>query len=400
MTREGLALLRAAVAQNRGYAPAWEHLAREAAKAGRQAEARRAVAGMLKACPPTPGLRRRAEALLAELDQEEGLLEVRAGRYARAIAALERMLGREPSLRLVRAFWNPWQPALPPAKAAAHRRTVETLASRGDSPWALYFRGCLSPGGKRAAEDYDAAAAGGPRYEWMNLKAGWERLMRGDARGAVPRLTRALRARPSDWKAHGYLAEARLCLGDPKGARRECVRAFASAGEEKAQALAWQGALELWLGDYERALSLLEEARALGAQHAYCWSAAALVMLGRLPQALALLDETIARFPRDTEALLWRGEAKRLAGRPREALGDLSRARGWFWAGANAALAHAELGDEAGLAAALAELPAPIMERLARELGTREKRKLLKGAFSRAKGFRRDDYAQAFWLPL
>ena len=403
MSEPSLSLLRAAVRQNRAYAPAWEHYAREAAKAGKHAQARRAVAGMLKACPSSPALDARASALLAELDQERALLEVRAGRYPAAVRAAESLLERRPDLRLVRAFWSPWQPALRPERAAAHRRAVEPLARRG-APWALYFRGCLSPGGKTAAEDLEAAASAGPRYAWMSLKAGWERLMRGEARAAAPLLERALKARPADWKARGYLAEALICLGEPDRAREQLARARREAGEEEEpQALAWEGGVELWLGRYERALTLLDEARARGAQHAHCWAGGALVMLGRLPEALERLDETVSLFPRDTEAFVWRGEAKRLSGRPREALGDLSRARGWFWAHANAALAHAALGDEARMAEEFRGIAAPIAARVEKRLrrpgeGASRVKRILEEAFSSARGFRRDDYAQAFWL--
>ena len=187
------------------------------------------------------------------------------------------------------------------------------------------------------------------------------------------------------------------------------ARAFAAAPAiERAQALAWQGEMDLWLGDYSRALKHTTRACALGAPFAGGWRGAALLKLGRRKEALAQLDEALRRYPNDHEARLWRAEAKRKLGRSREALEDLGTVtrQHRVWILFNSALAKRALGDDAGMKADFANLPAEVVERLRRETGRHEASPLdsaqtaaaLEAGFRLARGSRRGEYGQAVWL--
>ncbi|UPT75017.1 MAG: hypothetical protein M0D55_04695 [Elusimicrobiota bacterium] len=82
----------------------------------------------------------------------------------------------------------------------------------------------------------------GDRYRWMNYNAAMEALFRESFSRAVAWFEAALREPLVDWRAHGYFAEALLCVDRPAEARRQMKLALAAAPEnERAQVFAWWG---------------------------------------------------------------------------------------------------------------------------------------------------------------
>ena len=209
--------------------------------------------------------------------------------------------------------------------------------------------------------------------------------------------------------AASQLAETYLCLGRPGDAFAEMDLALRAAPPSEAgQVLAWRGAFNLWLGRYEEALPLLDEACRLDAQCAFCWKAATLLKLGKPKPALELLDLTLERYPLDFEALVWRGEAKRALGRPKDALKDLDRvppAVG-LWALFNRALAKEALKDHKGMRAAFDAIPAFVVAYIRKRTGlplssppaASEMKAVLAAGLSLSHGFRREEYRQAIWM--
>jgi len=327
---------------------------------------------------------------------------MRLGRYAEAARLGETILDGRVTLDDLRAFWDPWEKDNRPDREAplADARSLALALKRTKGPWRRFYLGCLGePGGF-------AALPSGRRYGWMHYGAAMDALFSGRFAQAVRSFNIALRRRPLDWRAHGYLAEAYACLDEPGLARRSMARAHAGAsGPEKAQALAWRGELDLWLGDYERAL---ERTTKSGSPFAHGWRGAALLKLGRREEALVQLDAALKLFPRDEEALLWRAEAKRELGRYREALDDLAlvtrQHRVWIYF--NRALANRALGDEAAMKADFDSLPPEVVAHVRRALGlggagprdNEERARILEAGLVLARGFRRGEYAQAVWL--
>lgn len=334
---------------------------------------------------------------------------MKLGEFRGAVEQAEAILDAGATLSDTRIFWDPWEwdDRRPRGDRRAAVGRLERALAGSKGPWLDFYRAELL--GPEGLDSY-ARLAEHPRerYGWMYAKAGLAALCAGRFELAVERLEAAGRSSPADWRARGFLAEAHLCLKRPDRARAQLDRALREAPpEEAAQALAWRGALELWLGRYEEALELLSQARRAGAPCAYCWRAAALLKLGRVEQAVAALDETIVRFPRDFEAYVWRGEARRLLGRHEEALRDLDEAGlndprreppVWLWALVNRALVKSALGDRAGFDADFASLPPPFRDGLRTMTGLCEPRALLLAALERARGWRREEYGQAIWM--
>ena len=115
----------------------------------------------------------------------------------------------------------------------------------------------------------------------------------------------------------------------------------------------------------------------------------------------------MARFPRDFEAYVWRGEARRELGLYREALKDLNEESLahkkreppiWLWALVNRALVKAALGDAAGLRADFDALPSYFTEYLRAKTGLGDPEALLKASLELSRGFRREEYRQAIWM--
>lgn len=342
---------------------------------------------------------------LKPADRFRALMKV--GEYRRAIAQAEKILDAGATLSDARAFWDPWEwdDRAPRADRLSVLRRLERALRGATGPWLDYYRAEL--GGPDALAAFERLSAfPRRRYGWMYGKAGLAALCAGSFGKAVEWLELSVRSEPADWRARGFLAEALLCLKRPEDAVAQLDRACSEApSDEAAQALAWRGALDLWLVRYDEALGRLEEARRAGAPCADCWRGAALLKLGRLDEALAALNETIARYPRDFEAYVWRGEALRLLGRPREALRDLDEGSGprrepaaWLWALVNRALVKEDSGDEKGSRADFAALPPSFVEGLRARTGLTEPRALLLAALDRARGWRREEYGQAIWM--
>ncbi len=344
----------------------------------------------------------------ARADEFKALMKL--GRYKDAVATAERILDAGPALPDLRGFWDPWEwdERAPRETLLRELKALErALGPEARGPWLHYYRGSLSgPDGLPHFE----RLAGYPakRYGWMWFRAASAALLASRFEDAAAWFKRSLAAKPADWRAHCFLAEAQLCLGRRAEAFAGMDRALRAAPEsEKGQVLAWRGAFELWLGRYARALALLDEAAALGAQCAHCWRGAALLKLGRPEEALAELDKTLRLYPLDFEAYVWRGEAKRALGLHREALKDLdARAAAdsglatpvWLWARFNRALAKAALGDAAGMKAEFEAIPAPVIDHLRARTGLTKTEDLLEAGLRLSRGFRRDEYGQAVWM--
>lgn len=323
---------------------------------------------------------------------------MRLRRCAEAARLAERTLDAGPSLADLRAFWDPWEKDDRPERGGpeADWRAVGRSLRGVRGPWRAFYLGMLD--GPRGLGHFDGLPRGG-RYGWMQYGAAMKALFSGGFRRAIDSFGVALRRAPADWRGHGYLAEAHACVDEPALALRQMARAAAAAPPpERAQALAWQSELDLWLGDYETALARASRAAELGAPFAHGWKGAALLKLGRPAEAAAQLDRALAMYPHDDEARLWRAEARRELGRFEEALDDLAgvtRQHG-VWILINRALARRALGDEAGMRADFAALP----EAVARRLLAADARlpEALEAGLRLGRGFRRGEYGQAVWL--
>jgi tetratricopeptide (TPR) repeat protein len=329
----------------------------------------------------------------------KGLLE-------EAFAEGERILDEGASVFDLRAFLNPWDiRALEAVKPEHRRRADEYVRAHPRSPWGYYYRGFLA--GREGLDDLRRLDSFPfKRYGWMLYRAGQQFLCQQLYKEAIVYLRRALACRVVDWRAHSFLAEAYLCLRRVPEALDALDKARETAPRsELGHAMAWRGAFMLWLGRYGEALDILEWACRLGGEHSECWRAAALIQLGRVNEALPVIERAIALDPDDREALVWRGEAKRLLGRHREAVKDLSREPAGLWALMNRGLARAELGDVAGLKKDVSGLSREVIGHIERRArlaplngGARSMRALLTAGLRLAKGFRRDDYAYAIWM--
>lgn len=331
----------------------------------------------------------------------------RAGRYRRAIREGERILDRGATLQDLRTLWHPWKPEELERISKAHVKSLTRLSREMPrSPWPPYFLSLLSH--QETAGLERMAGKLGRRYGWMGFKVGHLLLLNDHFVRASRWLRRALRHEVKDWRVHGFLAEAYLCLGQRRKAFQEIRRGREAAPrEEKAQAVAWEGAFELWLGRYRRALRLLDTACAGGARWAYCWRGGAKIKLGRPGEALRDLDKAVRLYPGDREAFVWRGEAKRLLGRDGGALRDLSRPPLSRWALMNRGLVYARLKKynrmEADYRAISRAVVAYIKRRAGLDSGRPESRRDMRTVFrtglALSRGYRHNNpYADALWM--
>jgi len=377
--------------------------------AGRRREASALSRRILKLSPrDAHAAASRAEAVVARavrLDRgglsprERFRALMKLGRHAEAIAVAEALLDAGPALADLRAFWDPWEwdERLPrAARRAEYEKLSRALAANPASPWLRYYRTDLA-GPDGSGEDEAPAK----RYGWMNAKFALAALL-ASRFGRAERLFRlALEHEPVDWRARAFLAEAYLCLRRTKDAYAEMDRALRKApANEKGQVLAWRGAFDLWLGRYKEALPRLEEACRLDAQCAFCWKGAALLLLGKPKEALKQLDLTLKRYPLDFEARLWRGETKRVLGFHKEALQDLARVPQAVgtWALFNRALSKAALGDRPGMNADFDAIPQFIITHIHKKTRLTDREAVLQAGIKLSRGFRREEYRQAFWL--
>lgn len=326
---------------------------------------------------------------------------MRLDRFAEGVAVAERILDAGPTLEQTRAFWDPWRWELWRLPESRRRRRLAAAAALKARPWDRYLRGCLTVDRAARAAELSRLPSS-RRYGWMQLRAGWALLGEGGFARARAVLGRAARAEPLDWWAQGFLGEAFVGLGDWERARRALDGAVRLAPPaEKAAALAWRGELELWRGRWDAAEADLRRALAGGSLFARAWLGACALMRGRVAASLRLLDAAVAAYPRDREAYVWRGEALRRAGRLEEALADLRRPPAGLWSRVNETLALLELGRPDEAAVPYRALPADLLERLAggKPPPARQARPLLERALRLARGYRRDDYHNAWWLP-
>jgi tetratricopeptide (TPR) repeat protein len=272
---------------------------------------------------------------------------------------------------------------------------------------------------KKAVEKWrDLRPADLRRYGWMLKEAGRKRLfsLPPDYRGARAALAGALASPPPEADAFGRLAEAELCLGRRRAAFGWLAKGLAACPGQEGELRAWRGELKLFLGDYGGALADLRGAVRRKSFYAYTWQAIALMKTGRLDAALAAAGRAIAANPTDGEAVLVRGEIRRLKKDYAGARADLLRALDWaapyrhaLWAGLNLLLLELEAGDRRAaarvlrLAARAAGGSGPARE-LFRELSalSGERAALKAGVealFARARGLRRDEaYLFPLWL--
>lgn len=344
---------------------------------------------------------------LAAGDRFRALMKL--GKHKEAVAAAEKILDAGATLNDIRIFWDPWEwdDRRPREDRLKELKAFErALGPKSKSPWLHYYRAeLLGPDGL----DHFAPIASFPaaRYGWMFSKAGLSALCAARFDTAVKWFKIAAKSRPVDWRTLGFLAETYLCLLRPDDAFAELEKMQALAGPDAGQVLAWRGAIDLWLGKYEDALVKLDDAVRLDAQCAFCWRAAVLLKLGRPDEALAGLDETLRRFPRDFEAYVWRGEAKRALGRYADSLKDLNEESYddpkreppiWLWALINRALVKGALGDRAGLEADFKAVPAYVVDYIRAKTGLDDPEKILRAGLELARGFRREEYRQAIWM--
>jgi tetratricopeptide (TPR) repeat protein len=345
-------------------------------------------------------------------------------RYPEAIAEAERILDEELSHRTVEVVKFPWSRVLfaradTQAAFEDDRRLLRALARRRPrSPWAGYFLAQLKyrPDAEQAACLEAAARAPAARYGWMRREVGVMRLEHYDYAGAVEAFRVSARStKPGLWRSHAFCAETYVFLGRGERALREFLRAVEAAPDyEKGEALAWMGELCLWLGRYEDALRLCEEAIPRGGLYGYCWRAAALLKLGRTEEALQAFDLGLKVMPRDREAYMWRGETRRIVGDDEGALADLNEAplegvapSRWMWHDFNRALVHAALGSEDAMIADYNRIPSWVTGYLRGRLGldpagrpsSAERIRVLNEGLALSRGYRRPEHhGQAAWM--
>ncbi len=330
---------------------------------------------------------------------------MRDGRFPEAFAEAEKILNEGPSLAEIRVLLIPWTREEAAQKGAAWLAALDGL--KAPEPWLHLYRGTLRPGKSGLADLRRLDRWTGPRYGWMQFRAGQNFLCQGEFPEARRRLERALKFPPVDWRIRSFLAECLLCLGRPSDALAEIEQARDLAPrEEVGEALAWRGAFKLWLGRYPEAREDLDWAHALGARHAAVWRAAARLKLGHKKEALALLDAAVRETPGDREAWVWRGEARRELGLRRGAREDLSREPVGAWALFNRALLCAAERNFPALRSDFDKIPEFMISHLKKKLGLpaaapasdAARVKILEAGLSLAKGFRRDDYGYALWM--
>ena len=330
----------------------------------------------------------------------------RLGRYAEAFEEGRRLAkgGLSPLEADVLAY--PWRRrrggAAPSAAGAKDVSALRALARKAPrDPWPkLYLLQLLErPGGASSAKRRAELSVLIPRpLRWMRLSLARQAMRERDLEGAAREYGLAAGGtRPADWRAHGFEAEALICLGRAEeGLSRLDEAARAAGAAERGEALSWKGEMLLWLGRYDEALAALDEAAAVGARFSWCWRGAAKLLLGRPQEALADVERGLQAHPRDAEAVCWRAECLRSLGRAAEAAAALDAApssgdtREWTWHLVNRALARRDLGDASGARADLSAIQGPAAGWLEGRPGGRSLEGL-EALLRAAKGFRRPE---------
>jgi tetratricopeptide (TPR) repeat protein len=179
----------------------------------------------------------------------------------------------------------------------------------------------------------------------------------------------ALEAAPNLWKIRGTLAECALCQGREAEAFAiidDCINRLSVCGQpgEKDDAMIWRGELRLWVGQCTEAVADLASGVTRNVPYALIWSGAAHVLLGDYDRALSLLNEAVRRVPSDSEAYVWRGEAHERLGNADRAIDDFDRCLHLspmlVWALVGRVLTNARRGNRAAALADFKALPARI----------------------------------------
>ncbi|HAZ08553.1 MAG TPA: hypothetical protein DCZ01_08555 [Elusimicrobia bacterium] len=330
-------------------------------------------------------------------------------------AMLDQLGGFQSPGQLMWPWWREIRRAVVEDRFIAEELRRIRAASKGGkfSRWFAYYRAILlgdSGCDEEAMAEYESIEdSGSPRYSWMSQSCILVKLGMLDFDGAIAISRRILRHAPSHWWVRCRMAEAYLAKGDKEQALREFERAR-KVGDAtvRREVLTWNGEIFLWLGEYKKALEMLDEAVALGAQtFIYGWRGATLWKLGRRDEALADLDLAVELDPKDFEARAWRGEVYRVMGRHDESIRDLDHviasAPDNLWAYFNRALIR----DGKGLAADFSAIPREVTAFIGGELGLprgssfgpAEMRKILTAGLEMAKGIRRSEsYVRRIWM--
>jgi tetratricopeptide (TPR) repeat protein len=206
-----------AIARRQGYVDAWLRLGGLRAKAGRLAEARATYRRLLEIDPAND----RAVEALAALDRDPpsadpyAIAEIRAGRYAEAVAILVRMRRerpRDPDV-LFNLGWAHDRLGRRPEALEAYEALIAIAPTHRQGHFNLayaYLEGQSAEDWRRAAELFERTLAVDPSYHeaWFHLATAWWKL--GDD----------ARARAADRRflEHGgheeLMARARARLGD------------------------------------------------------------------------------------------------------------------------------------------------------------------------------------------
>ena len=407
----------------------------QAPDAGRAEEAYAGLLGLPGLCPDNyyhlamfhkrrrdyPGMRRALERLLAAGEGADPVHRYIAcctlDRFSEAFETAESFIGsgrREPVLS---RLWHPWgdrSDTLPSGFLEDRLAGLESVRlNKKLEPYRSFFRGALllllGRNGESAAEFGRLAARPDlpdTRYGWMFFPAGWTSLYACDYAGALRMFNRSVNSPISRSTSLGRIAEVYICTGKPKQGFLQLKKAISKAAFGELPGLhSWEGQMRLFTGDYKAAEQALTKGLTLGDDVAYCWRGAARALLGRRKEALRDLDRAVELFPTDAEAGVWRAGTLRLEGRYKEALRDLDgiiASKGVrLWARVNRALVREALGDKAGMEEDFNALSAEVRKFLrSRPAGRRGSvRGMLEEACRLAMGNRRDDkYFFPVWL--
>lgn len=330
-------------------------------------------------------------------------------------AMLDKIGGFKSPGHLMWPWWRKIRRAVAEDRFIAEELRRIRAAGKGGklSRWFAYYRAILLADSARDAEamaEYESIdGAGSPRYSWMSQSVILAKLGMLDFDGAIAISRRILDHGPSHWWVRCRMAEAYLARGDREQGLLEFERARKTGDESvRREVLTWNGEIFLWLGEYEKALEMFDEAVALEAKtFVYGWRGAALWKLGRREEALLDLNRAVELDPKDFEARIWRGEVYRVMDRHDESMRDIDHviasAPRNFWAYFNRAL----IGDAKGLADDFSSIPGEVTAFIGGKLGlprgsvfgSSEMRKILTAGLEMAKGIRRSEsYVQRIWM--
>ncbi len=338
---------------------------------------------------------------------------VKLGAFKEAFLEADALLDDQGSQECIDSFFvSPDQNELMPV--------LETLkafsAASPGNPWPYYFRATLLSNmgrGEEASAETEKLRTMPKRYGWMRHKHGEILLTnRRDYAGAEKEYAAAVKCVPGFWKARAALAEIALCRGDAAAAARLTARLIE---ELPPQSKPWGGAcrgkLQLWSGEYAKALESLEPAVSAGVPYSLRYRGAAFLLSGRLDEAARDLEDSL-RQGVDAEGLTWRGELKRLRGDFKGAIEDLNAAirmdgANSFWALADRALAKGAAGDAAGMGADFSTIRRDVLDRFEKEAGLKAKspadsdaiRKVLAAGLALGRGVRvSNEYLFPVWM--